>query len=334
MSGNAIAGRLGPLLLVGCSAANASHSLSVGSDGSGGSNGGPRGVGSGGLFTASDAGVATSNPLSAHIESPPGMTVTFVTLSCSNRCADVLVVAKGGFAPYTFAWTDGSTAQSRTVCPTSTTNYQVTVTDSGSTSGEFEHPAESVTATLTADVVACSNDAGVSRMDAGACSPDAASVLPETLALDVTGSVRYFANGASLPRGRYRVEYVDGCMMYGPATMYGGVPGWGWDIHAGSVLLNFWLSGFPDAGYCVLVGSSASNIVTVLPGTTNGAPGYATYADCVDANRSMDTPTDFDFSGGQLGMVVKDGLASDDVGGESQGGVSPTWKLSLLEACP
>jgi hypothetical protein len=140
-------------LTSGCTAGGASPSLVVGNDGTGGASGGPQGTG-GQLVLIGDAS-ARANPLSVHIESPPGITVSFVTLSCSDECADVLAVAKGGFAPYTFTWEDGSTKPSRRVCPTTTTNYAVTVTDTGSRSGEFSQNPQTAKALLTANVLSC-----------------------------------------------------------------------------------------------------------------------------------------------------------------------------------
>jgi hypothetical protein len=314
---------------LGCSAGGGSSgSLVVGKDGSGGFSGGPPGTG-GELVVTKDGGYAT--PLSAHVENAKGVTVTFVTLTCSDACAEVRAVASGGFAPYQYRWEDGSTNPERNVCPTSTTDYQVTVTDAGTTSAEFMRASQTVTAPLTANVIHCPVDAGPPPpVDAG-CTVGAAADLPEPLTLDVMGSVRYFAKGAPLPRGKYRIEYVDGCMMYGPATSATGT--WGWEIHTGNQPFNLWLTGFPGAGYCVLVGASASNILQTLPGITSGAPGYSTYADCVAANKSTNAPLDFDFAGGPLGIVVKDALPSDNSGGETAGGVSPTWKLSLVAAC-
>jgi hypothetical protein len=163
-------------LLLGCSAGGASHALVVGNEAAGGSSGGTPG-GGGGIEFADDA--SASNALSAHVESPPGMTVTFVTLSCSKRCADVLAVAKGGFPPYTYKWEDGSPNAPRRVCPGSTTNYVVTVTDSGSTSAELARPPQTKTASLTADVVTCPPDGGATPTnDAGACDSVAADFSP------------------------------------------------------------------------------------------------------------------------------------------------------------
>jgi hypothetical protein len=106
---------------------------------------------------------APSNALSAHIESPPGVSVSSVTVSCSEPCADLLAVAKGGAPPYSFRWEDGSTDAARHVCPTSTTSYAVTVTDTGVVSGEFRSDPQSVSVPLTANVLDCSQRA----LDAG-----------------------------------------------------------------------------------------------------------------------------------------------------------------------
>jgi hypothetical protein len=154
-----------PVVLA-CSASGASPSLVVGNDGSGGATG----QGGNGTILVQDAGRATA--FSAHVESPRGMTVSFVTLSCSKKCADVLAVATGGVGPYSYRWEDGSTDAARRVCSTSTTRYSVTATDSAS-SGEFGGAAETARATLTANVISCP-DAGPS--DGGSeFTPDAGS---------------------------------------------------------------------------------------------------------------------------------------------------------------
>jgi hypothetical protein len=104
----------------------------------------------GGTFAGSDAAPA---PLDAQIQQNH-MAVTVVTLSCAGECATVAVVATGGSAPYSFRWSDGTTSQTRQVCPTVTTSYTVTVKDSGS-AGEVPRPAESIERPLTASVLAC-----------------------------------------------------------------------------------------------------------------------------------------------------------------------------------
>jgi hypothetical protein len=145
------AGVLVPALAIGCGSAGHDYILPVGSDDAGG-----------GGFAGGDA--AASNALDASIEQN-GMTVKIVTLSCSGDCASVEAVATGGHLPYSFAWEDGSTNPSRRVCPTATTGYHVTVTDTG-TGGEVPRPAQSVSVPLTADVLTCTDASAT-----GACMP-------------------------------------------------------------------------------------------------------------------------------------------------------------------
>lgn len=160
---------LGAVLSIGCSASGSSPSLLIGSDGAGGRpGGGAASFGGEPNVVLRDAGV--SRALSAHIENGSGVTVEFVTLSCSNDCADVVAVAKGGFEPYRFNWEDGSTDATRHVCPTATTSYQVTVVDGGQASGELRRAPQTVTAALTANVIRCP--------DAGPGSDGDAAVVP------------------------------------------------------------------------------------------------------------------------------------------------------------
>lgn len=120
-----------------------------------GSNGTPGAVGEVGTYIpgAFSGGDASVPGLDAHIEENH-VSVSFVTLSCADRCADVVAVATGGQPPYAYAWDDGTTSASRQVCPTADTNYELTVTDTATT-GEFVTPAETVHVPLTADVIAC-----------------------------------------------------------------------------------------------------------------------------------------------------------------------------------
>jgi hypothetical protein len=117
----------------------------------------------GGPMFQSDAGVPGA--LDAHIEENH-VTVTFVTLSCAGPCADVVAVATGGQAPYTYEWDDGSTTAARRVCPTSSTTYQVKATDTG-TSGELARPAETVEVPLKANVLACPDGGTIVPADGG-----------------------------------------------------------------------------------------------------------------------------------------------------------------------
>jgi hypothetical protein len=300
-------------VFVACGGAdNRGYSLIVGGD-----------EGGAGPFSGGDAAVAAD--LDAYIEQGQ-VAVKIVTVSCSGDCVTVEAVGTGGHAPYTFRWEDGSNDAVRRVCPAADTGYAVTVTDTGAM-GEFPRPPQTARASVTANVLSCPDGGATCVLDAAAV----VSGLPQSLAIDTTGSVEYFANGASLPAGRYRIEYVDGCMQYGGDIA--NVMQWGWTIHTGPLAGNPALSGSPYSGDCVLVGATSADVVAVLPGTTAPPPGIATYADCVTSNKAKDAPLDFDFAGGKLGLFVEDLLAGDDVGGASAGGVSPTWNLTALGAC-
>ncbi len=139
-------------LALGCGSSGGNrYSLDVGSD-----DGGPSLV-----LGAGDASVLGA--FDAHIEQNH-IAVTFVTLSCTGPCADVVAVPTGGQAPYTFKWNDGSTSASHHVCPTTSTSYFVKVTDTGRL-GELARPAETVQVPLAANVVACP-DGGASDAQA------------------------------------------------------------------------------------------------------------------------------------------------------------------------
>jgi hypothetical protein len=304
----------------GCSAGGGS--LVVGDEGTGGVTGVPRGTG-GATWIDTDGGIGNPNALSAHIESPRNFTVTVVRLSCSESCADVIAVATGGNAPYDYRWENGSTSPERHVCSEQSTTFTVTVTDTKEKRGEFTTGGETASAMVTAQALACPDDGGTPVPPGAGCDP-------ETLTIDVKGSVRSFANGSALPAGHYRIEYADGCMAYATPGAVGG--NWGWTIHAGVLAINPFLSGFPGAGHCVMVGATADDVIDTLPGT-EGTPGHATYSECVEENHATVAPVEFDFRGGPLGIVVKDGFPADDVGGETENGVSPTWKLTRLSGC-
>jgi hypothetical protein len=151
---------VGSVALLGCSAGGGNQAT-VGHVGDGG--GSKAGSGGAGSIALSDGG--TSKTLSAHIERPSGVTVTVVTVGCADACADVRVVAHGGFPPYTFKWDDGSTNPARTICPSATTQFVASATDTGSPSGEFARPPANASARVTADVIQCP-EGGVTRLDA------------------------------------------------------------------------------------------------------------------------------------------------------------------------
>jgi hypothetical protein len=163
------AGAVGPLLAVlvlgcGTTGSNDGYSLPVGSDDGGGT------------FAEGDA--RSQGAFDAHIEDGDHVEVTIVTLRCAGDCADVEAVATGGQAPYTFVWDDGSTAATRKVCPTSSTNYSVGVTDTG-TVGEFPRPAETVKVPLTARVLSC-HDGGATPCEGGGVDVPASGLYAGT----------------------------------------------------------------------------------------------------------------------------------------------------------
>jgi hypothetical protein len=144
---------LAAALMTGCGGTGSSYNLPVGSDGSGGTDG---------AFSGEDA--SASGPLDAEIDENH-VAVKFVTPSCAGDCATVEAVASGGSPPYGYAWEDGSTNPTRTVCPTSSTNYSVKVSDTGST-GEFTRARQVVQVALKANVLSCA-DAGATEAEAG-----------------------------------------------------------------------------------------------------------------------------------------------------------------------
>jgi len=134
--------------------------------------------------------------------------------------------------------------------------------------------------------------------------------------LDLFGNVVYFADGIELPAGRYRVEYVDGCMKYSSAQ--------DWAVHA-------YAGAEPDGWW--LVGEDQTKKIVVPPGTVgflvqNG--GFATFDECVAANLLL-PPSEFDFAGGKLGVWLQDSPYSDNLAGVD--GRNPKWMLTLLGDC-
>jgi hypothetical protein len=259
----------------------------------------------GASFPGEDA--SASAGLDAHIEENH-VAVKIVTLACSGDCATVQAVATGGVPPYTFAWDDGSTSAQRQVCPTSSTSYQVKVRDTGST-GEVPRSPETVQVPLTADVLACpAADAGASG-DGGICDEVAGVTLPARLTPDINDNAEtYFAGGAALPAGQYRVTYVDGCIRYDP-TIY-----W-WAVNGG-VTFEYWIAG-----------ATTSDGIQVAPGIVS-LPGNTSFTDCVAASQGLSV--DIDFAGGKLGIYNNDFKPGDNL--PSMTGENPTWRLDRL--CP
>jgi hypothetical protein len=90
---------------------------------------------------------------------------------CPGQCVDVGASASGGQAPYAYAWdhglaTDGGAARA---CPSVTTTYTVTASDSSAQNGgELASPTHTGSATVTVVVSPCAADAAAPPGDSGA----------------------------------------------------------------------------------------------------------------------------------------------------------------------
>jgi alpha-tubulin suppressor-like RCC1 family protein len=88
------------------------------------------------------------------------------TASCAGQCVELTAQIRGGVAPYTVRWSDGSTSGGgpREVCPTATTTYTTVVTDSSGNGGELSRAdlraQASVTIAVTQGACAAAPDAG------------------------------------------------------------------------------------------------------------------------------------------------------------------------------
>ncbi len=131
---------------------------------------------------------------------------------------------------------------------------------------------------------------------------------------DAFGTTRTFASAASLPAGRYRIRFVDGCMKYSPAQ--------GWTVNA-------YPAGGGEDQWWLVAGSSARSIA-VLPGNVGfeiGAGAFADFEACVNASRAA-PPLEIDFAGGTLGVRLVDAPYDDNVAGLD--GRSPTWAIECV----
>jgi hypothetical protein len=124
--------------------------------------------------------------------------VQVLTLDCTGPCADVEAVATGGNPPYSFAWDDGFTSPKRHLCPSSSTSYAVSVSDTGTT-GELAQPAETARATLAASVIACPDGGSVDGASGEIClsNPSFEGTLAPTT-VDAPPWVSCVAGGAGI----------------------------------------------------------------------------------------------------------------------------------------
>lgn len=137
-----------------------------GASGAGGSGGvdNPSG-GMGGGLDISD------NALEVEIQHE-ALAVELITLRCAGECAEVEAVARGGHPPYAFAWDDGGTGAVRMLCPDQTTTFGVAVTDTAIDTEENPYEARTERAEVTAEVLSCTDDAGMPPIESD-CGPGA-----------------------------------------------------------------------------------------------------------------------------------------------------------------
>lgn len=180
--------------------------------------------------------------------------------------------------------------------------------DSGSTDAGFD------AATGDARTDAASVDLSVDAIsvDAG-CGLGEASSTATSGELDLFGTPAYFNDGLPLPAGRYRVTYLDGCMMYGS--------GQGWTVNAYESNQACWY----------VIGETTSDRIVVPPGTIGYAPGsgaFASFDDCVAASRAA-PPVEFELTAEQrVGIWLLDSPYADNMAGVD--GNNPRWRLDSI----
>ena len=271
-------------------------------------------AGNGGVLIA-DAGATPPSPTGgiAALISQNNIEVSNLTLGCKQPCADLEVLAYGGHPPYTFAWEDGTKDAKRHVCPSMDSVYRVTVSDTAIETPEFGIAASTIERSVQVKVVGCpTEDAGVQEAKDAAppaetCTDGVASGKSWELMPDMFGMPSFFAEGADLPAGRYRIDYVDGCIRFDPLIYF-------WTVH-----------GFVTFEYVVFRESTA-NLIGLAPGVVS-LFGYGVFEDCITANKAVE-PLLVDHPGGKLGIWNNDFMPSDNTAGE--GNRNPKWRLSRV----
>jgi hypothetical protein len=160
--------------------------------------------------------------------------------------------------------------------------------------------------------------------DGGAetCNLGSAGSFATQQSLNLFGQIVYYENGQVLPAGTYRVAYVDGCMKYASYE--------DWAVQAIPPSDAFWLVGATSADKIIMPPGTVGYLVDAGP--SMGGGGFATFDECVAANLMQDTPIDFAFDGGTIGVWLSDNPYSDNVAGVD--GRNPKWSLTLLGKCP
>jgi sulfatase modifying factor 1 len=156
---------------------------------------------------------------SVAIEDSAHGVLTTATLNCIGDCIDVQAVAQGGVAPYTYAWSDGTPGPARHVCPSSTETLSVTVTDAGVTGGEFVRPPQTTKATVTLEVLSCSeggasDSGGASGCGSGSGGSDSPSPPPSCapggpVLTDCGASSESCCTSLEVTRGTYYRTYTN-----------------------------------------------------------------------------------------------------------------------------
>jgi hypothetical protein len=133
---------------------------------------------------------------------------------------------------------------------------------------------------------------------------------------NVFGATTYFANGAAIAPGHYRVRYVDGCMKYST--------GQDWSVNA------YGLSDRVGGDHWWFVSAGQEVTSAIPPGTVGfltGQGGFATFDECVKANLAL-PPVELTLGGGPLAVWLEDSPYSDNVDGPN--GRDPTWSLDCV----
>ncbi|MFT3921862.1 MAG: hypothetical protein QM778_04950 [Myxococcales bacterium] len=106
-----------------------------------------------------DQGAGDDKALRVRVQDQDKMTIEVITLACTGDCADIEAVAKGGNAPYTFLWEDGSTSAKRHVCLDASAKLSVSATDTAIEGIELGRPAETASTEVAAEVLRCGGPA-------------------------------------------------------------------------------------------------------------------------------------------------------------------------------
>lgn len=214
-----------------------------GTGGAGEAGGGPSGQGGlsgasgvGGLVAGASGGAATSGAsggagtgatgegLTVHIEDDAQLAIEIVTVSCPGECVEVRAVARGGQPAYHFEWEDGSTSETRTLCPEESSTHEVTVTDTGRDGEEFGREMQTAKASVDTRVLECPiEEPPVTTPDAGAgdeCEDDSDCGAGQTCFEGICvgeGGLRFsltwnvdtdFDLFVRMPDGRTEISYI------------------------------------------------------------------------------------------------------------------------------